>query len=137
MKYSPIIASIILFTLPAVAVAGDGTVSAAEGWNNSAGFQTSYDRLTKSINAELMAKKENGYYDGFNQHNTYITNIGAQTTTVGAQTIFQNSNLDNVFVTTTNCGEVSNITSVDTSGTNQSTSTGASCRVKTTNANNN
>lgn len=137
MKYSLIFASMFLVASPVLANAKDGTVSAAEGWNNSAGFQTSYDKLTKSVIAELIEKKENGFYDGFDQHNAFTTNIGAQTTTIGAQTIFNDSELDNVFVTTTNCGEVSSITSVDSSGTNQSTTTGAACEITTTNANNN
>lgn len=127
MKYSFIVASILIFTLPAIATANDGSVSAAEGWNNSAGFQTSYDKLTKSIIAELIEKKENGFYDGFDQYNIY--NIGAQTTTIGAQTIFNDSELDNVFVTTVNCGETSSITSVDSSGTNSIEANDVTCTV--------
>ncbi len=137
MKYLTIVAPLLLITLPSLAAAKDGTVSAAAGWNNSAGFQTSYDILTKSIIAELIEKKENGYYDGFNQHNTFITNIGAQTTTIGAQTIFNGNQLDHIFVNTTNCGAVSSITSVETSGEHTSTSGETSCTVTTDNAYNN
>jgi cytidine deaminase len=124
-----------LFTLPVTANANDGESTASKNWNNSAAFQTSYDKLTKSVIAELIEKQDNGFYDGFDQYNTY--HIGAQTTTIGAQTIFNDSDLDHVFVTTTNCGETSSITSVESSGTNQSTATGATCEVTTSNANNN
>ena len=139
MKYSILILSALLLTISAVASAKDGSVSAAEGWNDSAGFQTSYDKLTKSVIAELIEKKENGFYDGFSQYNTY--NIGAQTTSIGAQTIFTESKLDNVFITTNNCGEIvssttTDSTSINKNSTNTSTTNGAPCRVRVNNASN-
>ncbi|MDF2366454.1 hypothetical protein [Sneathiella sp.] len=141
MKYSFIAASILLFTLPAIATARDGTATAAANWNDSTHFQTSYDILTKSAIAELIEKKEGGFYDGWNQYNSYITNIGAQTTTIGSQTVFTDSNLDNVFVTPVNCGEIVSSTSVDSPATNEdstniSSTIGAPCQVQVNNASN-
>jgi len=136
MKYFIILFSLILFTLPSLAIAKDGTVTAAEGWSNSAGFQTSYDILTKSIIAELIEKKENGFYNGWNQNNSFITNIDSQSTTVGSQTIFNGSTLENVVVTTTNCGDSSNITSIDSEGSNSVTGSETTCAVENNNATN-
>ena len=136
MKKSIAMASLIFLSLPALAMARDGTMSAAAAWGNNAYFQSSYDIMTKAAIAELMAKKENGYYDGWDQNTTYITNIGAQTTTIGAQTIFQDSELSNVFVSTTSCGEITSVTTVDSSDQNTITANGASCEVKTKNAKN-
>ncbi|WP_340150133.1 hypothetical protein [uncultured Sneathiella sp.] len=129
MNYSLIFAIIISLTLPSLAAAKDGTVTAAEGWNNSAGFQTSYDILTKSIIAELIEKKENGFYDGFDQNNTFITNIGAQTNTIGAQTIFNGGTHGSVSVTTTNCGDTASIASSDSSGSNHIEAHDVTCTV--------
>ncbi|MAL80042.1 MAG: hypothetical protein CMN55_13180 [Sneathiella sp.] len=129
-------AAAIFLALPLLAQAKDGTVTAAVGWNNSAGFQTSYDISSKAAIADLIEKKENGYYDQWKRPINYNTYIGAQVTTIGAQTIFQDSNLDNVIVTTTNCGEVVSATSVKSADSNQINVTGSGCNVTTNNMSN-
>lgn len=123
----------LLLILPLSAAAKDGTVSAAVGWNNSAGFQSSYDVSVKGATADLIERAESGYYDQWTQSAVYNTYIGAQTTTIGAQTVFQNSNLDHVIVTTTNCGEVVSATTTSSSGSTSITSTGGGCNVTTNN----
>lgn len=126
-------AALLLLALPTQPQAKDGTVTAAVGWNNSAGFQTSYDISIKAALADLIEKKENGYYDQWKRPINYNSFIGAQTTTIGAQTLFQNSNLNNVIVTTTNCGEVVSSTSVNSSDSKETTVTGSGCNVTTNN----
>ena len=133
MKKITFAAALLLLALPVQAAAKDGTVTAAVGWNNSAGFQTSYDISVKAALADLIERKENGYYDQWERPASYTTYIGAQTTTIGAQTIFQNSNLDHVIVTTTNCGEVVSATSVQSANSTDIGVTGAGCNVTTNN----
>ncbi|MCF8468890.1 MAG: hypothetical protein K9G33_15930 [Sneathiella sp.] len=123
MKYSFLITPILFITVSTVAAARDGTVTAAEGWNNSAGFQTSYDILTKSVIAELIEKKENGFYDGYDQNNSYFTYIGAQSNAIGNQVIFNGSVESDVSVAPVNCGATT-ATAVNESGGNSETATG-------------
>ena len=136
MSYFKVFIITIIISIPYIVAAKDGRTPASEAWNDSAGFQTSHDILTKSLIAELIEKKENGFYDGWNQNNTFITNIGTQNTNIGAQTIFNDSDLDDVFVATTNCGQPSIVSSADSSGTNKVSNAGVRCTVESTNASN-
>lgn len=131
MKKFIITAILISLSLPAAAK--DGTVSAAVGWNNSAGFQTSYDSSVKGALADLIERGENGYYNQWDHPTIYNTYIGAQNTTIGAQTIFHNSRLKDVIITTTNCGEVVSGSSVKSAGTTTITAKGGGCTVTTNN----
>ncbi|MEX1034874.1 MAG: hypothetical protein WDZ54_02890 [Sneathiella sp.] len=123
MKYSILILSALLFIVSTTAAAKDGTVTTAEGWNNSAGFQTSYDILTKSVIAELIEKKENGFYDGWDQYHTHFTYIGPQSTAIGNQVFFNDAVGDGVHVTPINCGAAT-ATTVNESGGDSETTTG-------------
>ena len=133
MKKLHFAAAALLLSLPLTAAARDGTVTAAVGWNNSAGFQSSYDVSVKGATADLIERGENGYYDQWDRPAVFNTYIGAQLTTIGAQTIFQNSHLNHVIVTTTNCGEVTSAAAIKSAGVGKINVTGGGCNVTTNN----
>ncbi|WP_373089914.1 hypothetical protein [Sneathiella sp.] len=99
MKYLILLTSIILLNLPLPVLAKDGLVSAAEGWNGNAGNQTSYDKLVKLSIAEAIERKQNGYYDQWQQSNLYITNYA-----IGQQLNIEADNLDGIAITNNQCG---------------------------------
>ncbi len=125
-----IIYSLLISIIPATSFSYEGSVSAAQGWSDSAGFPSTYEKLAKATVAEIIEKKKGGFYDQWVQNNLNITNL-----TIGAQTNFTDSELDNVFVTTTNCGETNAITSVNTPGSSSITGQSAPCTVRNSNAN--
>lgn len=77
-------------------------ITASGGWNNSIGFQSAYEKAVKDNRADLIEKAENGFYDGFNTYNYYVTNSN-----VGAQTIISDSILIDSIAVATNCGSSS------------------------------
>ncbi len=130
MKYSFIVASIFLVASPVLANAKDGTVSATEGWNNSAGFQTSYDKLVKLTTAEAIERKKGGFYDQWQQNNLYISN-----TSIGVQSNIETGDVGSLFVTETNCGPSVSQLPLDSGGTNDISVGDVGCIVGTNNAN--
>lgn len=122
MKYLFLLASIIVFTSPFLALAKDGTVSASEGWNNSAGFQTSYDKAVKLTTAEAIERQNGGYYDQWQQNNSYITN-----TAIGAQTTVEAPALTSMTVTNSQCGHSIGQAPVDADGGNSVTTGNVRC----------
>ncbi|MZR31024.1 hypothetical protein [Sneathiella litorea] len=131
MKHSFVITSILLFTLPAIAVAKDGTVTAAASWNNSAGFQTSYDKLVKLTTSEAVERQDGGYYDQWQQHNLYISNSSIDT-----QTNITTGDVRDLNVTSTHCGHSVAQQPINTSGENNITAGDVACIVGTENATN-
>ncbi|WP_288900808.1 hypothetical protein [uncultured Sneathiella sp.] len=131
MKYSFIVTSILLFTLPVIAAAKDGTVTAAEGWNNSAGFQTSYDRLVKLTTSEAIERQNGGFYDQWQQYNFFITNSSIDT-----QTNITTGDVGGLNVTSTHCGHSVAQQPINTSGTNDISAGDVACIVGTKNATN-
>lgn len=129
MKYLFIISTIFLSICPTIVTAKDGSISAAEGWNNSAGFQTSYDKLVKLTTAEAIERQNGGYYDQWSQNNLYVSNV-----TIGAQTVFSESSLENVQINTGNCGAVGGLTNIESPGETRNTIDGAPCQVENSNA---
>lgn len=129
MKYSFIVTSLLLFTLPVIAAAKDGTMTAAEGWNNSASFLTSYDKLAKLTTSEAIERQNGGFYDQWQQNNFYITNNSIDT-----QTNITTGDVGGLNVTSTHCGHSIAQQPINTSGTNDITAGDVACIVGTENA---
>ncbi len=106
--------SIVLLTaLSASNYAHSASVSAAEGWNNSAGWQSAYEKLVKDERADKIKKAKSGYYDGFETYNYYISS-----TTVGNLVTISDSTLDGVTVRNLNCGNVTSQNLLSGEGSN-------------------
>ena len=79
-----------LLTLPACCVLAD---TAGSDWNSSYGFPGTAKHQTNMNQADLIAKKETGYYDGLGKSQVYnITTTSVGTMTTSTTTITGNDN---------------------------------------------
>ncbi len=81
--------SICLLALPLAAIAD----SPGSDWNSSYGFPGSGKHQTNMTQADLIAKRESGYYDGLGKTEVYnITTTSVGTMTTSTTTITGNDN---------------------------------------------
>lgn len=82
--------AICLLALPCAAAWSD---SAGSDWSGSYGFMGSGKHQTNMNQADLIAKKETGYYDGLGKSQVYnITTTSVGTMTTSTTTITGNDN---------------------------------------------
>ena len=90
---------ICLLALPAAAIAD----SSGSDWNASYGFPGAVKHQTNMTQADLIAKRESGYYDGLGKTQVYnITTTSVGTMTTSTTTI--NGNDNNVSAESINSG---------------------------------
>jgi hypothetical protein len=81
---------ICMLVLPAGSALAD---SAGTDWSGSYGFPGAGKHQTNMTQADLIAKKESGYYDGLGKNQVYnITTTSVGTMTTSTTTINGNSN---------------------------------------------
>lgn len=84
-----VILHVLAVFLPCTAIAD----SAGSDWNASFGFPGSAKHQTNMTQADLIAKKESGYYDGLGKSQVYnITTTSIGTMTTSTTTISGNEN---------------------------------------------
>lgn len=89
---SACLGSVILLGLPIVTAAAQSTLSPAVDWNGNYGFASNSDRNLRLLQSDLIRKGEGDYYDSIGKapqynvttNNSSSTEIGQQTTTIGA-----------------------------------------------------
>lgn len=91
---------ICMLMLPCAAAWAD---SAGSDWSSSYGFPGAGKHQTNMTQADLIAKKESGYYDGLGKSEVYnITSTSIGTMTTSTTTI--NGNENNVMAESLNSG---------------------------------
>lgn len=92
LDYAPhkLTRAICLLALPCAAAWAD---SAGSDWSGSYGFMGAAKHQTNMNQADLIAKKESGYYDGLGKSEVYnITTTSVGTMTTSTTTITGNDN---------------------------------------------